>query len=50
MGNDRIEGAMSIVAAILVLFTAMLDPRISMALAVTALLAFGVYKLTRRSG
>jgi hypothetical protein len=48
MANDRMEGAMSIVATILLLFTAMLDPRISITLAVTALLVFGIYKLTRK--
>ena len=39
---------MSIIGAILVLFTAMLDPRISMGLAFTALLVFGIFKLTRK--
>jgi len=48
MANDRMEGVISIVATILLLFTAMLDPRVSVALAVTALLVFGVYRLTRK--
>ncbi len=52
--NARVEGWISIAAAILVLFTAMLDPRVSAALAVILLVALAVYqfvfagKATRR--
>ncbi|MBK9054673.1 MAG: hypothetical protein IPL78_28330 [Chloroflexi bacterium] len=42
--NDRHEGTWSIIAALLVLFTAMLDPRISAALAVILLVVFALYK------
>jgi len=42
--NDRHEGTWSIIAALLVLFTAILDPRISAALAVILLVVFALYK------
>jgi len=37
--NSKQEGTIAAIAALLVLFSAMLDPRISMALAILALLA-----------
>lgn len=43
--NERHEGILSIIGALLVLFSAMLDPRISAALAVILLIAFALYKL-----
>ncbi|HEX7588731.1 MAG TPA: hypothetical protein VF478_10485 [Anaerolineae bacterium] len=42
--NNKTEGMLSILAALLVLFSAMIDPRVSLALAVTCLLAFAIYK------
>jgi hypothetical protein len=42
--NARTEGAIAIVAALLVLFSAMWDPRISVAVSVVALVALGVYR------
>jgi hypothetical protein len=42
--TDRIEGTLSIIAALVVLFTAMLDPRASAGLAVGLLIAYAVYK------
>lgn len=42
--NERHEGTWSIIAALLVLFTAMLDPRIAAALAIFLLVAFALYK------
>ena len=42
--NDRLEAAASIAAALLVLFSAMIDPRISAGLAVAFLLALGGYR------
>ena len=42
--SSQTEGTLSIVAALLVLFSAMLDPRVSLALSVVALLAFSIYK------
>ncbi|BCX03001.1 MAG: hypothetical protein KatS3mg053_0939 [Candidatus Roseilinea sp.] len=46
--NDRIEAILAALAAILVLFTTMLDPRVSVGLAIVLLTAFAVYKLIRR--
>jgi hypothetical protein len=48
--NTRIEAMMSILAALLVLFSAMLDPRISVALAVIFMVAFALYRLTHHEG
>lgn len=42
--NDRIDHVISIVAAILVLFTAIIDPRISLVVAVIGLVALAIYK------
>lgn len=46
--SEKTEGAFSILAALLVLFSTMLDPRISMALAVILLIALGGYHLTKK--
>jgi hypothetical protein len=46
--NERAEGIMAIIASLLVLFSAMIDPRISAGLSVVLLLAFAVYKLVGR--
>lgn len=43
--SERTESVIAIFAALFVLFTAMLDPRISAALAITLLLAVAGYKL-----
>jgi hypothetical protein len=43
--NTKTEGALAIAAAILVMFSAMVDPRISIAISIIALAAFGIYKL-----
>lgn len=42
--NDRTEAAISIAAALLVLFSAMHDPRVSVGLAVVFLVALSIYK------
>jgi hypothetical protein len=42
--NSRKEGTIAILAALLVLFSAMWDPRISVALSVVLLIALGVYR------
>jgi hypothetical protein len=42
--DNRTEGTISILAALLVLFSAMLDPRISIALAVIGLVGLAIYK------
>jgi hypothetical protein len=43
--TDRAEGVLAIIAALLVLFTTMLDPRISAGLSVIILVGFAIYKL-----
>jgi hypothetical protein len=46
--NDSTEGLISSLAAILVLFTAMLDPRLSIAIAAAALTGLAAYKFLSR--
>ena len=46
--NTKTEGTIMILAALLVLFSAMLDPRLSAAISVLALLGFGILRLVRR--
>lgn len=46
--NTKTEGIIAIVAALLVLFSAMFDPRISAAVAFLALGGLGVYRLVRK--
>ena len=46
--NSKTEGTVAIVAALLVLLSAMWDPRISAGLAVVALLGLGLYRLLRK--
>ena len=50
MSSARAEGIMGVVAALLVLLTNMLDPMLSVALAVTLLVAFGLYRLVAGRG
>jgi hypothetical protein len=47
--NGKTEAAINTAAAILVLFTAMLDPRISVGLAVAALLGLAIYNFAGRT-
>ncbi len=46
--NAKTEGTTAIVAALLVLLSAMWDPRISVAVSVVALAAFGIYRFARK--
>jgi hypothetical protein len=46
--NARTEGAIAIAAALLVLFSAMLSPPISVVVSVVALAALGIYRLVRK--
>jgi hypothetical protein len=46
--NNRTEGSAAIVAALLVLLSAMRDPRVSVVVSVIALVALGIYKLVPR--
>ena len=43
--EPKVEGTVALVAALFVMLTAMLDPRVSVGIAVVALAAFGVYRL-----
>lgn len=47
--NAKTEGTLAVIAAFIVLFSAMWDPRISIAVSITALVIFGVYKLSKKS-
>ncbi len=42
--DNKTEGTISIIAALFVLFSAMLDPRVSVIVAVFALVALAIYK------
>ena len=44
--NDQTEGLFAIIAALVVMFSALLDPQVSVILAVAGLLLYGLYKLT----
>ena len=44
--NNQTEGLFAIIAALVVLFSAMLDPKVSVILAVAGLALYGLYKLT----
>jgi hypothetical protein len=46
--NARTEGAIAIAAALLVLFSAMWDPRVSVVVSIVALVALGVYKFVQK--
>ena len=46
--NARTEGIIAIIAAMLVLFSAMWDPRISVTVSVIALAALGIYRFTQK--
>jgi len=50
--NDKTEAAMAIIAALVVLFSAMWNPLISAGVAIVLMLAFGIYKAIsgRREG
>jgi hypothetical protein len=46
--KSKTEGTLAIVAALLVLFSAMWNPIVSVVVAVVALAAFGVYSFMQR--
>ena len=46
--DDKTDGIFSMIAALLVLFTTMIDPIYSAALAVILLVAFSVYKIFKK--
>ena len=45
--DSRTEGAIAIMAAFLVLFSAMLDPFVSLVLAAASLAGLGIYRLVK---
>ncbi len=47
--SPNTEATLAIVAALLVLFSAMIDPRISAGVAVVLLLAFAAFKFIRKT-
>ncbi|MGE5223891.1 MAG: hypothetical protein ACM3PY_15745 [Omnitrophica WOR_2 bacterium] len=47
--NTKSEAVLSFLAALFVLFSAMFDPRVSVALAVVFLAGLSIYKITRRA-
>ena len=47
--NERTEGVISLLAALLVLLSAMLDPRISLGLALAFLVILAGYKLIQNN-
>jgi hypothetical protein len=46
--DSRKEGIFAITAAIIVLFSAMVDPTISLGISVAALVLFGIYKIVKK--
>jgi hypothetical protein len=48
--NTKTEGTLAIIAALIVLLSAMWDPRVSAAVSVIALLALAIYKFINKSG
>jgi hypothetical protein len=47
--NAKTEGTIAILAALLVLLSAMWDPRVSIAVSVVALVGLGIYKFAQRN-
>jgi hypothetical protein len=46
--NKKTEGTMAIIAALIVLFSVMWNPLVSVAVSVTALVAMGIYKFGQK--
>lgn len=46
--NTKTEGTLAIIAALIVLFSAMWDPWVSVAVSIVALATYSVYKLVRK--
>ena len=47
--NTKIEGTLAIIAALIVLFSAMWNPLVSVTVSIAALAVFGVYKFMQKS-
>lgn len=48
--SKKTQGAVAIIAAFIVLFSAMWEPLVSLTVAIAALLLIGIYQLTSRTG
>jgi len=46
--NAKTEGTLAIIAALIVLFSAMLSPLVSAGISIVALLGFGIYKYMQK--
>jgi hypothetical protein len=46
--EDKVDGIFAIISAMLVLFTTIIDPIYSVALAIILLIAFSVYKFVKK--
>lgn len=46
--NTKTEGTLAIIAALIVLFSAMWNPWISFAISMVALVAYGIYKFVQK--
>ena len=47
--SARIEGTLAMIAALIVLFSAMWDPRISVIVSIVALAAFGISRFLQKN-
>ena len=47
--NTKAEGTFAIIAALIVLFSAMWDPIVSVAISIIALVGFGIFKLIQKN-
>jgi hypothetical protein len=47
--NTKTEGMLAVIAALIVLLSAMWDPRVSLGASIIALLGFGIFKLIQKS-
>lgn len=47
--NTKTEGTFAIVAALIVLFSALLAPIVSVVLSIAALLGYGIFKLVQKN-
>ena len=47
--NTKIEATFEIIAALIVLFSAMWNPLVSVTISIVALLGFGIYKYMQKS-
>lgn len=46
--KPKTEGILAVIAALIVLFSAMWEPRVSVVVSIVALVALGVYKLRNK--